>query len=201
MDVGKSSFALVLVLLGQYISCVWFYLGTMQDVYEGKGSDGVEAYSQGWIYALLSDNVGKENMTLTTKYITSIYWVYTTLSTLGYGDYYAGTTYEYLFTMAVQFMGVFLFAYMMGNINQLIEKLDDDHNEYIENEAELLDQWIMKVDRANPHRKLSNDLIKKIQESFKTYWKDDHTIVKKFDFINQLPVEIRHDVPSFVLCG
>lgn len=36
-------------------------------------------------------------------------------------------------------MGVFLFAYMMGNINNLIEKLDDDVDEYLENELEKLD--------------------------------------------------------------
>lgn len=39
----------------------------------------------------------------------------------------------------IQFLGVFIFAYMMGNINNLIEKLNDDHLEYIQNENENLD--------------------------------------------------------------
>ena len=40
--------------------------------------------------------------------------------------------------MLIEFMGVFLFAYLMGNINNLIEKLDDSHEEYVENETEPL---------------------------------------------------------------
>jgi hypothetical protein len=34
--------------------------------------------------------------------------------------------------MMVEFIGVFVFAYMMGNINMLVEKLDDNHLEYLE---------------------------------------------------------------------
>lgn len=41
--------------------------------------------------------------------------------------------------MMVEFLGVFVFAYMMGNINNLVEKLDDTHLEYLEIESELLD--------------------------------------------------------------
>jgi len=43
---------------------------------------------------------------------------------------------------------------MMGNINDLVEKLDDTPMEYMEVESELLDQWIIKIDRANPKNKL-----------------------------------------------
>ena len=120
--------------------------------------------------------------------------MFTTLSTLGYGDYFPVTIREYLYTMAIEFMGVFLFAYMMGNINGLIEKLDDDHNEYIENESELLDQWLMKIDRANPKKRLDNDLVQKIKDSLMSYWKNDHLIIQKNDFLYQLPLEIKREV-------
>jgi hypothetical protein len=71
------------------------------------------------------------------------------LTTVGYGDYYGITTNEMLFTMSVEFLGVFVFAYMMGNINILAEKLDDDHMEYLQNENELFDEWFIKISRAN----------------------------------------------------
>jgi len=46
--------------------------------------------------------------------------VFTTLSTLGYGDIYGSTDKEMIFTMIIEFMGIFVFAYMMGNINNLV---------------------------------------------------------------------------------
>lgn len=131
-----------------------------------------------------------------TIYITSLYWVFTTLSTLGYGDYFPVVRNEYIFTMAIEFMGVFLFAYMMGNINGLVQKLDDDHEEYIENEMEVLDQWLMKIDRANPKKRLDEKRVERIKNSLKTYWEKDHLIIQNNDFLHQLPVEIKSEVAS-----
>ena len=54
------------------------------------------------------------------RYITSYYWTITTLSTLGYGDIFGFSTNEYIFTMIIEFLGIFVFAYMMGNINNLV---------------------------------------------------------------------------------
>jgi len=53
-------------------------------------------------------------------YVTSIYWVITTLCTVGYGDYKGYTTTEYLFQMIVEFLGIGTFSYFMGSINALV---------------------------------------------------------------------------------
>jgi hypothetical protein len=86
-------------------------------------------YKSGWVFNILLVKDPKAGFS--TEYITSLYWVFTTLTTLGYGDYFGTTTDEYIFTMFVEFLGVFVFAYMMGNIKILFEKLDDDHLEYL----------------------------------------------------------------------
>ena len=84
---------------------------------------------------------------------------------------------------------------MMGNINNLIEKLDNNHAEFIEEETELLDQWIMKIDRANPNRRLPPNMIKDIKDFFRTYWQKDHTMIQQeYPFLNQLPLEVRSQV-------
>jgi len=105
-----------------------------------------------------------------STYISSIYWTYTTLSTLGYGDIYGKTNEEYLYTMGVEFIGVFIFAYMMSNINNLIQKLNDDHLEILEGKSEELDQWILKLDRANIDKKLPSELFDEIKNFFRNYW-------------------------------
>lgn len=53
-------------------------------------------------------------------YIQSIYFVITTLTTLGYGDFKGYTTTEYLFQMIVEFLGIGVFSYLMGSINELV---------------------------------------------------------------------------------
>lgn len=173
-------------MIAQVIGCLWFYIGN----YNMKRETG-------WIYNLLLETDMSQYDTLTT-YITSLYWVFATLSTLGYGDFYAQAMNEYLFTMVIEFMGVFLFAYTMGNINNLIEKLDDDHNEYLENEVEQLDQWLMKIDRANPNNRLNAKLVENIKDTLVTYWKMDHLVVQKYGFLEQLPVQLRDELIVFL---
>jgi hypothetical protein len=93
------------------MACVWCEIGLEEFPNE-----------VGWIYTLLADG-GTIDLDDVTKYITSIYWVFTTLSTLGYGDFYPTNNEEYLYTIGVEFMGVFVFAYIMGNINSLIANI------------------------------------------------------------------------------
>ena len=83
----------------------------------------------------------------------------------------------------------------MGNINVLVQKLDDDHVEFLENEGEALDQCLIKIDRANPNRNLPSAFIKDLRDRFFNYWQKDHTtIIKDFSFLHQLPIPIRTDV-------
>ena len=53
-------------------------------------------------------------------YSTAVYWVITTLTTVGYGDYKGYTVNEYAFQMVVEFLGIGTFSYFMGSINKLV---------------------------------------------------------------------------------
>lgn len=53
-------------------------------------------------------------------YITAMYWVITTLTTVGYGDYKGYTPKEYLIQMVVEFLGIGIFSYLMGSISSLV---------------------------------------------------------------------------------
>jgi len=84
---------------------------------------------------------------------------------------------------------------MMSNINNLIEKLDDDHVEILENKSEELDQWILKIDRANRDRKLTTELVDEIKAFFRNYWQKDHTMIQNDEcFLNQMPRDLRSKV-------
>ena len=100
-----------------------------------------------------------------------------TIETLGYGDIYGNTNLEYYFSIVVMLMGVFVFAYLMGSINSLVENLDQSQMKYLNQEKANLDQWIMKIDRSNHHRTLPNSFTFKFRERFTEFWLNDFSLV------------------------
>ena len=49
-----------------------------------------------------------------------MYFVTTTLTTVGYGDIKGQTVYEYVFVMFVEFTGIMFFSFIMGSINNIL---------------------------------------------------------------------------------
>ena len=53
------------------------------------------------------------------RYVTSLYFIVTTVTTVGYGDYSATNTSERLFLIMLEFLGISVFSIIMGNITSL----------------------------------------------------------------------------------
>ena len=64
-----------------------------------------------------------------TIYITSLYWVVTTLTTVGYGDIYGNTVQEYIYTMIVEFIGILVFSIIMSTVNSCLLYTSDAADE------------------------------------------------------------------------
>ncbi len=54
-----------------------------------------------------------------TKYVVSLYWAFSTLCTVGYGDVVPSTTGERLFAIGAMLVGATIFAYFMGKRRQV----------------------------------------------------------------------------------
>lgn len=52
-----------------------------------------------------------------------LYYSFTSLSTVGFGDYYPLSDYERLFCMMILMFGVAIFSYIMGNFIQIVEEI------------------------------------------------------------------------------
>ena len=59
------------------------------------------------------------------KLIVSCYFALTTLSTVGYGDYYPVSNLERIFAVLIMLCGVAFFSYIMGNFIEIITNYDE----------------------------------------------------------------------------
>lgn len=59
-----------------------------------------------------------------TRYLTSLYWAFTTLTSVGYGDIVPHTNGEKIFSMWVMIVGAVVYATIFGNVALIIQSFD-----------------------------------------------------------------------------
>lgn len=122
-----------LSMLAHWVACGWIHLGFMVEE-----SDRLRVY------------------------IRAIYWSYTTLVTVGYGDITPVTNEQTIYTIFVMIVGAGFYGYVIGNIASIIANRDLA-------KAQFLD----KMDRVNNFMNFKNipqDLKNKISEYYFYLW-------------------------------
>ena len=111
------------------------------------------------------------------KYVASLYWIITTVSTVGYGDIKPANTSERTFCIFVMLGGVFFFSYTIGTISSIIFEYEKKNSSINEN------MFILQEITRN--YKISDKFARKIKESLEY----DKPKVKKqqFRMFNSLP--------------
>lgn len=102
--------------------------------------------------------------------LSSFYFLFTTLSTVGFGDYYPKSDVERLAGAFVLLSGVALFSYMMGEILFMINTLKNFDKE--ENDADL-DKFFNLLSYFNDGKIFSLDQKSKIYKYLMIKWEND----------------------------
>lgn len=183
-----TKLALLLLLIIHVVACAWLWVG------EAKYLPDATEKPPTWIYhpqsGVNSEQDGPADAA--TKYITAFYWVVTTLTTVGYGDYKGFTNTEYLYTYIVEFIGILFFSILMGSINEILETQTDGDGDIIEQKLESVDVWLVKLDNSRMSKQLPRVLYEKIKVYIRESLTHDHKkLVDGFDFLRHLKPNLR----------
>ncbi len=107
------------------IGCLYFYLGRIQPTPD---------WGVVWITEFNIDE-----KPVFHQYMSSLYWAYATLGTVGYGDISAVSTYERIFAILVMLFGSIMYATIFGTITTLIQERDRNRSAYLERIVKIKD--------------------------------------------------------------
>jgi hypothetical protein len=140
----------------------------------------------GWIYLTPEFLADKD---IYTRYIRSLYWSVTTLTTIGYGDITPTTNSQTIYTMGVMILGVGIYGYVIGNISTLLSNLDISRVTFQEK--------LNTINSFIKYKKLPPQLANRIRSYYINLWENKHGI-DETEIWNQLPSGIKIDVSMFL---
>mmetsp|Transcript_91429 Transcript_91429/g.261144 ORF Transcript_91429/g.261144 Transcript_91429/m.261144 type:complete len:1348 (-) Transcript_91429:433-4476(-) len=117
------------------VACAWFSIGKTDAPLEcediGKYHGDIPVYDDAdwnelnleqicsWIY-----RYEYHRGTMQKQYIAALYWSFSTLTTVGYGDISAKTMGEQVFSMVMMLLGVSWYAYVVSSMSSIIASFD-----------------------------------------------------------------------------
>lgn len=127
----------------------------------------------GWIGLGSGTAAGDTDTTLI--YVKAIYWAFTTLTTVGYGDITAKSIPQMLYSCCVQFVGVGVFGYILSNMAGLLARSDAAREHHMDN--------LDKVETFMKLHHIPADLRGRIRSYYHYMWLNkkgyqDHTLLE-----------------------
>lgn len=133
---------------------------------------------------------GMEDYTDFEKVSVLMYFMFTTLSTVGFGDYNPKSEPERIAMTFILLIGVACFAYIMS---QLIEILLEVQSITASNEdGEMLSRWILILQNFNKNKPLPAEMVAKFERYFEYFWAND----KNYACASQSDQEILDELPQ-----
>ena len=162
----------VAVVIGVHVAgCFWYLLAKI----EGLTPDT-------WV--VKSNLANSDNFTL---YLNSIYWVFTTVTTVGFGDIVPGTPLEMVCAMLVMGFGIAFYSYVVSNLSTILSTLDS-HSEFIKARLQALNEFSRETHLP---KELHNSIRRHITLTYKHFKLSAFT---RDALVSELPAYLMNEV-------
>ena len=158
-----SRFIYLFIICGHYLACIFIFLSHLEN--------------PSWVTHQNLINNSKFEI-----YISSFYYVFATVFTVGYGDIVSINIYERFFNLFLLIVGIMAYSFSISSLSNYVQNVDfktQDFNEKMETLAHL----------KLTHEKMPKSLYNKIARFLK--YKLEHVVRDKNEIMDNLPIGLR----------
>ncbi len=164
-----------IIFIAHLLGCVWWGLGIV-----------MSEPGHGWMddpYGYMYGSIRESN--LFTKYVCSVYYIFTTLATVGYGDILASNTLERILAIFIMLTGTVTFGYIVANVSTLMGSLDHTKHVITERVSEVTEYLAEK----NVSSVLAATIIRHFRHKF-----NQESAYDEVSILGRLPRELTMEI-------
>uniref|UniRef100_A0A4W6E5T2 Potassium voltage-gated channel, subfamily H (eag-related), member 2a n=1 Tax=Lates calcarifer TaxID=8187 RepID=A0A4W6E5T2_LATCA len=147
-------------LIAHWLACIWYAIGNV----ERSTSAGI-----GWLDTLgdqlgkpYNDSIIESGPSIRDKYVTALYFTFSSLTSVGFGNISPNTNSEKIFSICVMLIGALMYASIFGNVSAIIQRLYSGTARY---HAQM-----MRVREFIRFHQIPNPLRQRLEEYFQHAW-------------------------------
>ncbi|MEE6521843.1 hypothetical protein FKM82_020176, partial [Ascaphus truei] len=148
-------------LIAHWLACIWYAIGNVERPYM--------EHKIGWLDNL-ADQIGKSyndtdqgsGPSLKDKYVTALYFTFSSLTSVGFGNVSPNTNSEKVFSICVMLIGSLMYASIFGNVSAIIQRLYSGTARY--------HTQMLRVKEFIRFHQIPNPLRQRLEEYFQHAW-------------------------------
>uniref|UniRef100_A0A3Q2CTU5 Potassium channel, voltage gated eag related subfamily H, member 7 n=1 Tax=Cyprinodon variegatus TaxID=28743 RepID=A0A3Q2CTU5_CYPVA len=151
----------IFALIAHWLACIWYAIGNVEKPYL--------EHKIGWLDNL-GVSIGKKynysdpssGPSIKDKYVTALYFTFSSLTSVGFGNVSPNTNSEKIFSICVMLIGSLMYASIFGNVSAIIQRLYSSTARY--------HLQMLRVKEFIRFHQIPNPLRQRLEEYFQHAW-------------------------------
>ncbi|XP_031351425.1 potassium voltage-gated channel subfamily H member 6 isoform X3 [Photinus pyralis] len=148
------------VLIAHWLACIWYAIGNAERPALHAKIGWLDTLADNTQQHYYANNTG--GPTIKSRYVTALYFTFTSLTSVGFGNVAPNTDAEKMFTICVMLVGSLMYASIFGNVSAIIQRLYSGTARY--------HTQMLRVREFIRFHQIPNPLRQRLEEYFQHAW-------------------------------
>ncbi|XP_053373447.1 potassium voltage-gated channel subfamily H member 7-like isoform X2 [Mercenaria mercenaria] len=163
-------------LIAHWLACIWYAIGNYERPYLSDPKIGwLDELARQTHQGYKNDSYGGPSME--SKYVTALYFTFSSLTSVGFGNVSPNTNSEKIFSILIMLIGSLMYASIFGNVSAIIQRLYSGTSRY--------HTQMLRIKEFIRFHQIPNPLRQRLEEYFQHAWSytngiDMNMVLKSF---------------------
>ncbi|XP_070497645.1 voltage-gated inwardly rectifying potassium channel KCNH6 isoform X5 [Chironomus tepperi] len=148
-------------LIAHWLACIWYAIGNAERPMMEPKYGWLDALAEATHQPYYPNNTGG-GPSIKSRYVTALYFTFTSLTSVGFGNVAPNTDAEKIFTICVMLVGSLMYASIFGNVSAIIQRLYSGTARY--------HTQMLRVREFIRFHQIPNPLRQRLEEYFQHAW-------------------------------